>query len=238
LIEELDKAVLSFEREGQESLQAVSRRRSYGVVLASPLLLDDERPACVLALTGGTRLRADIIGLKDGKLTLDLVEGVEKEVPWTSVRRIGIRSPRLSYLSDLEPLSSSTRPIIAPARDWKRDSTVTGLPIKIGDQTYDKGLGFAAGTEVTFENDGPYDLFLAEIGIDIDARGRGDCEFVILSGDEELLRERVRGGEPARLIKVNISGVDKVTLRVEAGEDLDIADHADWADACFLQREN
>ena len=210
--------------------------RAYGVVLASPLLEDDERPACVLAMAGGTRVRADLLGLSGGKLKLGMVEGVEMEVPWTSVRRVGIRSPRLAFLSDLEPVRSQIQPIVAPEREWQRDRTVSGLPIKIGDEVYDKGLGFAAGTQVTFENDAPYDLFLAEIGIDADAAGRGDCLFVVESEAGELLRQRVRGGEEARLIKVDISSAQTVTLKVEPGEDLDIADHADWADACFLQR--
>ena len=125
---------------------------------------------------------------------------------------------------------------MAPQREWQRDRTVSGLPIKIGEEIYDKGLGFAAGTTVTFENDGPYDLFLAEIGIDADADGRGDCLFIVESESGELLRKRVVGGTAAELIKVDISGASTVTLRVDPGEDLDIADHADWADACFLQR--
>jgi hypothetical protein len=233
LIEELDNAALTFDREGK--LQTVPRVRAYGVVLASPLLKENERPACVFSLVGGTRIRADIVDLSGGKVKLALVEGIELEIPWDTVRRVGIRSERLAYLSDLDVEKEGIRPIIAPRREWQRDRTVSGLPIQIGEQTYDKGLGFAAGTFVTFPNDGPYDLFLAEIGIDTDARGLGDCEFVVASGEQVLFRKRMRGGEPAELIKVDISGLTNVTLRVEAGEDLDLADHADWGDACFLQ---
>lgn len=234
LIEDLNEASLTFDREGK--LQNVPRVRTYGIVLASPLLQEDERPACVLSLAGGTRMRADIVELKDGKLRLEMVEGVEMEVPWANVQRLSIRSARLAYLSELEAEKAGIRPILAPPRPWLRDRTVSGLPLKIGDTLYDRGLGFAAGTFVTFANDGPYDLFLAEIGIDADARGRGDCEFVVLAGERELFRKRVRGGTPAELIKVDITGFTSVTLRVDAGEDLDLADHADWADACFLQR--
>ena len=112
---------------------------------------------------------------------------------------------------------------------------MTGLPIKIGDQVYDMGLGFSSGMQLEFSNEGPYDLFLAEIGIDDDALGRGDCEFVVKGGQEELFRVRVKGGDPAKLIKVDITGYNSVTLEVDPGNDLDIADHADWADACFLK---
>lgn len=236
LIEELDNAALVFEREGESNLQTLPKTRAYGVVLASPLLQDDERPACTLAVAGGTRLRADIVSLEGGQLRIEMVEGIELSIPWTAVRRVGIRSPRLVYLSDLEPTGSKSQTIVAPQREWQRDRTVSGLPIQIGEEVYDKGLGFAAGTEVSYENDGPYDLLIAEVGIDADAAGRGDCVYVVESEDGELMRRRVRGGEPAELIKVDISDASTITLRVEPGEDLDIADHADWADACLVQR--
>ncbi len=234
LIEEVNEEALIFDRE--DALQSVPLVRAYGVVLASPLLNEDERPAVILSLAGGTRVRADIKEFSDGKVSLSLVEGVELVVPWQEVRRISISSKRLEYLSDIDPVSASSKPVLAPDRTWQRDRTVSGLPIKIGDQVYDKGLGFASGMSVTFPNEGLHDLFLAEIGIDIDSGSRGDCEFVVMCEGREVFRKRKRGGESAELIKVAITGASEVTLRVDYGEDLDIADHADWGEACFIQR--
>jgi hypothetical protein len=233
LIEEIDGNFLVFDRD--QKLQTVPLPRAYGVVLASPLLKEEERPSCVLSLLGGTRVKANIESY-DGKMVeITIVENVKMNVPWEWVKRIGLKSARLEYLSDLDVIKEEVRPVITFRRPWQRDLTVTGLPIKIKDQIYDRGLGFTSGTYVTFPNEGPYDLFIAEIGIDDDALGRGDCEFVVRGGSKELFRKRVRGGESAQLIKVDITGHDQVTLEVDPGEDLDIADHADWADACFLQ---
>ena len=234
LIEKVDANSLIFDR--NDTLQVIPLARAYGVVLASPLLKVDERPACVLTLVGGTRLRADIMEFKEGKVSLSLVEGVEISVPWEQVRRISISSERLEYLSDIVALKDDNKPVLAPNRPWQRDRTVSGLPLKIGDQVYDKGLGFASGMSVTFPNEGLHDLFLAEVGIDVDSGVRGDCEFAVFCGEREMFRKRKRGGEPAELVKVDITGELEVTLRVDYGEDLDIADHADWGDACFLQR--
>ncbi|MBA72541.1 MAG: hypothetical protein CMO73_07690 [Verrucomicrobiales bacterium] len=233
LIEEIDGNFLVFDRD--QKLQTVPLNRAYGVVLASPLLKENERPACVLSLIGGTRIKADIEAFDGKMIEINLVEDVNMKVSWELVKRIGLKSARLEYLSDLDVLKEVIRPVIAFKRPWQRDLTVTGLPIKIKDQIYDRGLGFSSGTYVTFPNEGPYDLFIAEIGIDDDTLGRGDCEFVVRGGSQELFRKRVRGGDPAQLIKVDITGHDQVTLEVDPGEDLDIADHADWADACFLQ---
>ena len=233
LIEEFDNDALVFDRD--DKLQTIPVNRAYGVVLASPLLKEDERPSCVLSIKGGTRIRASINHLINNVISLSLIDNIKLSIPRENIKRITLRSPRLAYLSDLEPISSKVNPIVALKRDYQKDRTVTGLPIKIGDQVYDKGLGFSSGMQLEFSNEGPYDLFLAEIGIDDDALGRGDCEFVVKADQDELFRVRVKGGDPAKLIKVDITGYRSVTLEVDPGNDLDIADHADWADACFLQ---
>ena len=41
--------------------------------------------------------------------------------------------------------------------------------------------------------------------------------------------------EPPRAIRVDIRGRKQVTLVVEAGQGLDLADHADWCDVRFIQ---
>lgn len=234
LIEELNQDSMVFDRDNK--LQSVPLNRTYGVVLASPLLEQDDRPSCLLSLEGGSRIRANIIELKDGQVRLRMIEDIELNVPWEKVKRVSLKSPRLVFVSDLEPVSYNSNPIVAFRREFQKDRTVSGLPIQINEQVYDKGLGLASGMQLEFLNEVPYDLFIAEIGIDDDAGGLGDCEFVVKSDEVELYRGRVKGGEPAKLIKVDITGCNRVTLQVDPGLDLDIADHADWADACFLQR--
>ena len=167
---------------------------------------------------------------------MNVTLNIELNVAWEKVKVVSLKSPRLVFVSDLEPVSYNSNPIVAFRREFQKDRTVSGLPIQINEQVYDKGLGLASGMQLEFLNEGPYDMFLAEIGIDDDAGGLGDCEFVVKSDEGELYRGRVKGGEAAKLIKVDITGCNRVTLQVDPGLDLDIADHADWADACFLQR--
>lgn len=161
LIEEFGNDVLVFDRD--DKLQTIPVNRAYGVVLASPLLKEDERPSCVLSIKGGTRIRASINHLTNNVISLNLIDNIKLSIPQENVKRITLRSPRLAYLSDLEPISSKVNPIVALKRDYQKDRTVTGLPIKIGEQVYDKGLGFSSGMQLEFSNEGPYDLSLIHI---------------------------------------------------------------------------
>ena len=75
--------------------------------------------------------------------------------------------------------------------------------------------------------------FLADAGIDGEfLKDEADGRIVI---GRELARQRMRGGEKPKPLNLSVAGVKRLTLAVEAGEDLDLADHADWADARLIR---
>ena len=114
-----------------------------------------------------------------------------------------------------------------------------GNALRLGQDRFEKGLGVASGTTLTFANDASYTLFTATIGIDAQRSPAGDCAFVIRAGKEELFRERLRSTDPAKFIKLEVEDIQALTLTVEpASGGLDLSDDANWAEACFLQLED
>ncbi|MCH7728325.1 MAG: NPCBM/NEW2 domain-containing protein [Planctomycetes bacterium] len=98
-----------------------------------------------------------------------------------------------------------------------------------------KGLGTHSRCLLSFKIDSAYNIFAATIGIDAETQGRGDCVFVVLGDGKELYRQRVSGHDEPRDVQVDVAGIDQVTLLVEPGVELDLADHADWCDARFIR---
>jgi hypothetical protein len=135
--------------------------------------------------------------------------------------------------------------LVTFAKPWRRDRSVAGgvLSLPQHDEStnqrrvrrFDKGLGVHARSRLTFEVEDGFDQFAAVIGIDAETQGRGDCEFVVLADGREVYRQRVRGDDAPRDVNLDIAGVKRLTLLVEAGEELDLADHADWGDARLLK---
>jgi len=78
-------------------------------------------------------------------------------------------------------------------------------------------------------------VLAATIGIDDETDGRGDCVFKVLVDGDEKFSQRVKATDKPRAIRVPLSGASRVELIVEAGEDLDIADHANWAEARLIR---
>jgi hypothetical protein len=186
-------------------------------------------------LHDGSSLRGAIDSLASNVLKLRLSPAAKIDVPWSAVSAVRIQSDRLVYLSDLQPIEAIQEPIVTFEWPWQRDRSVMGRKLTIGNQTFEKGLGTHAECRLTFYTGANYDLLLATIGIDAETGGKGDCQFVVLGEGKRLFSQRVRGSDPPRDLRLNITGVNNITLLVEAGEDLDLADHGNWCNARLIR---
>ncbi|MEZ5300397.1 MAG: NPCBM/NEW2 domain-containing protein [Verrucomicrobiales bacterium] len=233
LTESLSEGKVVFDRAGE--LADAARADLFGIVFAAPAA-EGPPPARVVLAKGGTAA-GEILGMDAAGLRLRLGPGAEVTARREDIRRIALNSPRLVFLSDLEPAAAGQEPIIAPERPAQMDRSAEGSLITVGGELFEKGIGVGSGSRLAFSLDPSqrFALFTAAIGIDDETGGKGDCEFTVWVDGQERLRQRCRGGDPARRIRVDVSGARQLELRVEAGEDLDLADHADWADASLVR---
>lgn len=240
LIETLDAGEAAFDFSGE--LRKLPREKLYGIVLALVSRPPDHMGHCLITLADGSTLWGKVARLQDGKLHLQPSEDVELAIPWESVARVDVRSSRMVFLSDLEPVDAEHQPLVTLKRNWQRDKSVDGRQLKLDGIEYEKGIGVASRSVLTFESGGRWDLLAATIGIDDETNRHGHCVFVVEGDGRELGRWPARGGvkqgEPGgpQSIQVDITGIDRVTLIVEPGEDLDLADHADWCEVRLVKQ--
>jgi hypothetical protein len=218
------------------SMVEIPRGKVYGVLFAAALEPGLDGLNAQLRSSDGSSLRGKISGLKDGVLSLEMVEDVTLLLPLRTIESIRLRPPNLVYVSDLEPESAVAQPVLAPAREWQRDRNVLGGSLQIGRQIFEKGIGIAGGSRITFANPGVYTKLTALVGIDAGRGVRGDCEAVVLGDGQELARHRLRGGEKPLTLNVDVSSVSSIALHVEPGEDYDLSDHVNWCEAAFLKK--
>ncbi len=217
--------------------QTIPRSRLVAIAVTQPSG-EDERAYVTVTLKGGSTLPGEIESLADGKLTLAMPPGGNVQIPWSSVTKVTVRSRRVAYLSDLKPTAVEQQSIAFLDVPWKRDRSVMGRTLTIAGRTFEKGIGVHAASKLTFAAGGKYDELAAEIGIDAETGGKGDCVFSVIGDGETLFTKRVRGSDAPESIRVPIAGKQEVTLVVDAGEGLDLADHADWCDVRFIQKES
>jgi hypothetical protein len=231
LILALDDSELTIQFNKQT--RQLQREQVHGIVLAQagePKL----QPASV-QLANGSRIVGKVASLANGELQLELPGGAKASLSVESVERISLRSPRVAWLSDLEPASVKEETILTLARPWQRDRSVTGKTLTLGTKAFSRGLGVHSRSELTYEVPDGFDLFVVTVGIDASAGGKGDCQFELLDGNRSLWQQRIKGSDPGQSVSVELKGVKQLTLLVDPGSDFDLGDHADWCDARFLK---
>ncbi len=112
-----------------------------------------------------------------------------------------------------------------------------GRPISIGGRDYARGLGVHADSRIDYQLDGAYTTFLADVGVDDEAGETGTVTFEVWADRVKLLDTGpMRGGMPAREVRVDLAGRSNLTLIVTDAGDGNGCDHADWADARLVRR--
>jgi hypothetical protein len=144
------------------------------------------------------------------------------------------------YLSDLEPTEAVAH------GGLKRDTNYSGKPITMAGKTYAKGITTHAladpqgdGARVTYDLSGGLAAarrFKALVGIDDSGDQRSSCAFIVevlRRGQWEKVFESpvIKGDQAPVAIDVDITGAEKLRLRVTNGGDNNYSDHATWAEA-------
>ncbi len=107
-----------------------------------------------------------------------------------------------------------------------------GQSLKIGTQTFAKGIGVHANSELKYALNGSCSTFSATVGIDAEVGTKGSVIFQVFGDGKKLFDSgKLTGTSAAKPVSVPVAGVDELTLVVtDAGDGFEY-DHADWANA-------
>jgi len=158
-------------------------------------------------------------------------------VPVEELIAVEVLNGQAIYLSQLQPSEVKEKAILTPQQRYRLNQNCQGNPLSIGGNLYAWGIGVHANSSLTFDVVGSWSKFEAVVGIDDQAGKGGSVVFQVLGDGQELYKSPVlRGAAPTpTVIAVPIKGVKKLTLVVDATEDLDLGDLADWAGARLLR---
>jgi alpha-galactosidase len=124
------------------------------------------------------------------------------------------------------------------AQGWgqaQADKAVTGKPMAIGGQKFERGLGTHADSLVRIDLKRGAVKFLALVGVD-DAAGsdHATLAFRVIGDGKTLFKATgMKLGQAARKVDVDVKGIKMLLLLADSGGDVSYG-HADWADAKLL----
>lgn len=215
----------------------VDLRRIVGLVMARR----DVAPAgdalrVALELAAGERLSGHWLSFTEEGVDVDVVGLGRQRVPLASVARLIVLNGRMMFLTDLRPVEAKQVPYLDTEHPHRVNLSQGGRVLQLGGTKFSHGLGVHSRSDLTYDLGGKYKQFAATLGVDDEVGSAGSVIFRIW-GDEKLLLETplMRGGDAPKPVQLEVSSVLLLRLEVDYGDDSDLADHADWANARLLR---
>ena len=124
-------------------------------------------------------------------------------------------------------------PVIQGWGKAQADKAVTGRPLSIGGQKFERGVGTHADSLIRVSLNGGADRFSALVGVDDNAGDdRASLSFKVVADGKTVFKSGVMGlGQRARAVDLDVRGVKMLLLVVDAAGVGIAFDHADWAEA-------
>jgi hypothetical protein len=192
-------------------------------------------PVCRVRDAQGAEWHVRTLQFAEGKITLQTVAGAQAELRLSQIAEVDFSSGNLTYLSDLKEESFDWRPyLVTPATPpalakWfslRRDQTTDGSILMLGGQPFDKGLSVHSRTLITYRLTRDYRHLQAVVGIDEKFRGPGNLKLEITGDNRQLFAKDIRGTDRPFEIDLDVSGVRRLKILVDFGEDRsDAGDH-------------
>jgi hypothetical protein len=189
-------------------------------------------------LNDGGQITGEIVKFTDGKLSMKWY-GVPVDLSRKEILSVYLSGGKVVYLSDLKPASVQEIPFFDNfLYHYQFDhSLVKKGTISIRGDKFFKGVSVHSKTELVYTLDKKYTQFEAVIGIDDEAKGKGDVVFSVLGDGKELFNSgNITGKSEPKLVKADVSDVKELKLIVDFGKDLDTMDRAVWADAVLMEK--
>jgi NPCBM/NEW2 domain len=225
-----------------------------------PITLDRARVAAVVLHTQTNATPAadeirTIVGLSDGsRLVATSIESHEKtlivaiggevaiDVSIEAVVALQQLGGRVVYLSDLKPAGYRHVPFLQLPWSYKLDRNVLGAPLCAAGRLYLKGIGMHSASRITYDLNGEYEQFAADLAIDDVTGGKGSVACRVFlddgTGDWQLKYESpvIRGGQQPVPVEIDVAGPKQISLLIDFADRGDEQDHVDWLNARLIKK--
>src|SRR5262249_4173181 len=145
---------------------------------------EDLRPA--FALPGDVLISGRWKDLDTSSWTIETAWGQVMKLPAADIQGVRFRGGKMTYLSDLNPSKVEETPYFGHRLPWRRNVNLTGDPLKIDGQTYERGLAVHSRCSLTYDLNGRFATFETLVGFDDAAKGKGRVDCRVFADGKEL----------------------------------------------------
>ena len=240
-IQEATEGLIKFDFDGDPL--AVKRTKVYGLIYYHATDGETAEAPFAVVDTAGSRWSAKTFQL-DGKLQWTSPTGRVMRRDLEQIAAIDLSRGKIVYLSDLKAEATRYTPFFGLEKELpsrleffrpRLEQTFESKPLRIAGTAFAKGLALHSRTEMTYSLGGRFSRLEAVAGIDDAVRPRGHVRLVVRGDDKVLLETAIAGSDAPLPIGLGVSGVRRLVILVDFGDDLDVSDHLDLGNARLIR---
>jgi len=220
----------------------VSREMVRGILYYHPSEETQSKAVCLAHLSNGILLAVNKINLVGNSLEMAAV-GSGWKVATEQMDRLDFSRGKIEFLADLSPIRTSWTPYLAVGKSAdqlasffhpRMNQALRGGPLQLAGREYERGISLHSRTEIVFKIPRTFRQFRAIAGID-DRVWQGDVQLIIRTDDKVVFDKEIASGETPVDININFDKATQLSILVDYGNNADVADHLDLAEARFLK---
>ena len=185
-----------------------------------------------------TRYNDSLIGklvlIEDNKLQLQHSLG-RLTYKLDEIRSIESLTDRVVQLTSIKATNIKQTPFFDHIKELQIDSNLFGGPLYLNGVRYDTGIAMHSRTEADFPIKGAYTKLLINIGLDTAITDQGQATFIIKGDGKQLLSETVQGQDSAKLVSIDITNIQTLTLLLDYGKHGSSGDHGIWGNPRLIK---
>lgn len=157
--------------------------------------------------------------------------GAEWRVPMAKIARIRVREPEQAPLDERKPDAVQSVDYIGSTPAPRQGTNIEGGPLKVGNRTFDQGLGTQSRTLLAYRLKGNEKLFTAWVGVDTAAGPLGQARATVLvDGKPAFDSGPMKAGDAPRRVQIPLNSAKLLILSSEFGEGGGVRDWVNWCE--------
>ncbi len=242
ILRDVTDKVVNFDLDGD--ILPIKLSKVHGLVHHHPAGRKLSEAICTLTDRAGSRWIVSAIKLGGSELHWTTPAGLEVTRPLDAVERIDFSRGKIVHLGDMKAESAlwtpyfGTKKKLASMESFYAPRNNRGLEpdgLRLGGKTYQKGLALHGHTKMVYRLPDGFRRLKATVGVDDRVRPHGNARLVISGDNRVLLETTVTGTDPPKQVDLDITGVRRLSILVDFGEDLGVADHLDLCEARIVK---
>ena len=171
------------------------------------------------------------------------IVNLEERSHWWQLYDLEIIGPGMGDIDQYEPSRrhylqlNEARSVAIGWSTAKQNRSVTGGALKVAGETFERGIGTHAYSEIVFDLTGKgFRRFYSKVGHN-DGGNDTYLTFEVHLDDEKVFDSgEMTKGDPAKVLDLPLKEANELKLVVTNGKDgRPEGDHADWGNACLIQ---